>query len=192
MDDGGREFHGSHEIGGWSDAEFIGVHVTLQYTEVERADAADMIATVGGDGFNGPSHFTFVVDGERVATDDDSGIAFGAVSEGENPLRGAALEEQQASLRRVAMLVAVGRGVGGRVRGHRARGGAGCCARGWCRSFAGSATETATRPWHVGDVAEPVPHRLQVGMGTILSLVAMLEQLACTPANRSARGTSRA
>ena len=68
VDDWGREFHGSDEIRGWSDGEFIGVHVSLAVTDVERADAATTItATVGGEGFNGPSHFTFVVDGERVA-----------------------------------------------------------------------------------------------------------------------------
>ena len=68
VDDWGREFHGSDEIRGWSDGEFIGVHVSLAVTDVEREDAATTItATVGGEGFNGPSHFTFVVDGERVA-----------------------------------------------------------------------------------------------------------------------------
>ncbi|MET0206108.1 MAG: nuclear transport factor 2 family protein, partial [Thermoleophilaceae bacterium] len=33
----------------------------------EQEDAATTVtATVGGDGFNGPSHFTFVIDGDHV------------------------------------------------------------------------------------------------------------------------------
>ena len=68
VDDWGREFHGPDEIRGWSDREFIGVHVSLDVTGVEQHDDATTItATVGGDGFNGPSHFTFEVDGDRVA-----------------------------------------------------------------------------------------------------------------------------
>jgi hypothetical protein len=67
VDDWGREFRGPDEIRGWSDREFIGAHVSLDVTEIEQEDAATTVtATVGGDGFNGPSHFTFVVDGDRV------------------------------------------------------------------------------------------------------------------------------
>jgi hypothetical protein len=68
VDDWGREFRGPDEIRGWSDREFIGVKVSLDITGVERDDAATTItATVGGEGFNGPSHFTFVVEGDRVS-----------------------------------------------------------------------------------------------------------------------------
>jgi ketosteroid isomerase-like protein len=67
VDDWGREFRGPDEIREWSNREFIGVHVSLEVTAVERGDGATTVtATVGGDGFNGPSHFTFVVDGDRV------------------------------------------------------------------------------------------------------------------------------
>lgn len=68
VNDWGREFRGPDEIRGWSDREFIGVHVSLDVTGVEQHDGATTVtATVGGDGFNGPSHFTFELDGGRVA-----------------------------------------------------------------------------------------------------------------------------
>lgn len=68
VDDWGREFRGADRIRGWSDAEFIGVQVTLVVREVEpRGDGVVVTAQVGGNGFNGPSHFTFRVDGDRVA-----------------------------------------------------------------------------------------------------------------------------
>jgi hypothetical protein len=68
VDDWGREFRGPDEIRVWSDREFIGVHVSLDVTDVEQEDGATTVtATVGGEGFNGPSHFTFIVDGDRVA-----------------------------------------------------------------------------------------------------------------------------
>ena len=68
VDDWGREFHGPDEIRGWSDREFIGVDVSLEVTAVEQSDGATTVtATVGGRGFNGPSHFTFDVDDDRVA-----------------------------------------------------------------------------------------------------------------------------
>jgi hypothetical protein len=67
VDDWGREFRGAEAIRGWSDREFIGVHVSLDVTEVEQNDGATTVtATVGGDGFNGPSHFTFDVDGDHI------------------------------------------------------------------------------------------------------------------------------
>ena len=68
VDDWGREFTGPDAIRGWSDAEFIGKRVTLDLRGVERdGDATVVTAEVGGDGFNGPSHFGFTVDGDRVA-----------------------------------------------------------------------------------------------------------------------------
>ena len=67
VDDWGREFRGPAEIAGWSDNEFIGVDVSLAVSEVESAGADTTVtAQVGGSGFNGPSHFTFTVDGDRV------------------------------------------------------------------------------------------------------------------------------
>jgi hypothetical protein len=67
VDDWGREFRGADAIRSWSDREFIGVRVSLDVTAVERdGDAVTITADVGGDGFNGPSHFTFNVEGERL------------------------------------------------------------------------------------------------------------------------------
>jgi hypothetical protein len=68
VDDWGREFHGPDAIRGWSDREFIGVDVTLEVTAVDQSDGATTVtAQVGGEGFNGPSHFTFAVEDDRVS-----------------------------------------------------------------------------------------------------------------------------
>jgi ketosteroid isomerase-like protein len=68
VDDWGREFRGPEEIREWSDREFIGVHVSLDVTDVQQEENATTVtANVGGEGFNGPSHFTFDVEGDRVA-----------------------------------------------------------------------------------------------------------------------------
>jgi ketosteroid isomerase-like protein len=68
VDDWGREFAGRDAIRGWSDAEFIGKQVTLEVTAVERDGGRTVVtAQVGGNGFNGPSHFAFDVDGTRLA-----------------------------------------------------------------------------------------------------------------------------
>jgi hypothetical protein len=68
VDDWGREFAGADAIRGWSDAEFIGVEVTLAVTAASiDGDVTTITAQVGGSGFNGPSTFTFAVRDERVA-----------------------------------------------------------------------------------------------------------------------------
>ncbi|HEX5617183.1 MAG TPA: nuclear transport factor 2 family protein [Solirubrobacteraceae bacterium] len=68
VDDWGREFRGADAIRGWSDREFIGVDVTLAVTGTTTDGTATTVAAeVGGRGFNGPSHFTFALDGDRVA-----------------------------------------------------------------------------------------------------------------------------
>ena len=68
VDDWGREFRGPDAITGWSDAEFIGVDVSLAVEGVETAGADTTVtAQVGGRGFNGPSHFTFHVAGDHVS-----------------------------------------------------------------------------------------------------------------------------
>ncbi|HEY5834671.1 nuclear transport factor 2 family protein [Streptomyces sp.] len=68
VDDWGREFRGREAIRRWSDAEFIGKHVTLAVTGVTtEGDTTTVSAQVGGEGFNGPSHFAFTVAGERIA-----------------------------------------------------------------------------------------------------------------------------
>ncbi len=61
VDDWSRRFT-DEKIGEWSDAEFIGKSVTLAVDTVE-VDGAQVVvrAQVGGNGFNGPSTFTFVL-----------------------------------------------------------------------------------------------------------------------------------
>ena len=68
VDDWGREFQGATEITSWSDGEFIGVGVTLEVlrAHTERKDTTVKVQ-VGGNGFNGPSTFTFQAEGDRVA-----------------------------------------------------------------------------------------------------------------------------
>jgi hypothetical protein len=67
VDDWGREFVGPEAIGGWSDGEFIGARVSLAVTHVAgQGDETVVTADVGGDGFNGPSHFAFRTNGMRV------------------------------------------------------------------------------------------------------------------------------
>ena len=69
VDDWGRKFHGSAEIRRWSDGEFIGKRVTLKVVHFYCTDDGEVIviAQVGGDGFNGPSTFTFRVADDEVA-----------------------------------------------------------------------------------------------------------------------------
>ena len=68
VDDWGREFRGATEIAGWSNAEFIGVAVELTVVGVERdGDHTVVAAQVGGNGFNGPSHFAFETAGGLVS-----------------------------------------------------------------------------------------------------------------------------
>ena len=62
VDDWGREFVGSEAIRGWSDREFIGVKVVLDVAgAITAGDETTITANVGGEGYNGPSHFTFAV-----------------------------------------------------------------------------------------------------------------------------------
>jgi uncharacterized protein (TIGR02246 family) len=68
VDDWGREFVGRDAIQAWSDREFIGQRVRLDVQDVRRDGEATVVsALVGGDGFNGPSHFSFLLDGDRVS-----------------------------------------------------------------------------------------------------------------------------
>jgi ketosteroid isomerase-like protein len=68
VDDWGREFRGRDAIKSWSDGENIGVHAVLTPTSVTSSGVEYVVtADVAGGGFNGPSHFTFRVEGERVA-----------------------------------------------------------------------------------------------------------------------------
>jgi hypothetical protein len=68
VDDWGREFHGHEAIRKWSDGENIGVQARLTPTAAVENDGEYVVtATVAGGGFNGPSHFTFRMVGDRVA-----------------------------------------------------------------------------------------------------------------------------
>jgi hypothetical protein len=68
VDDWGREFSGPEAIRGWSDREFIGKRVSLEIRDVRQdGDTTVVSAQVGGDGFNGPSHFSFLLGGARVS-----------------------------------------------------------------------------------------------------------------------------
>jgi hypothetical protein len=67
VDDWGRKFTGHAAIRRWSDAEFIGKQVSLKVTSFEqKGSTVGVMADVGGKGFNGPSRFTFVLDGDKV------------------------------------------------------------------------------------------------------------------------------
>lgn len=69
VDDWGRQFRGPEQIRSWSDSEFIGKRVTFTATHVSTPGNPITIATqVGGDGFNGPSHFTFDVQDDQIAS----------------------------------------------------------------------------------------------------------------------------
>ena len=68
VDDWGREFQGAEAIAGWSEREFIGVQVTLEVLGAETGGGETTVrAQVGGNGFNGPSHFAFRLEGDRVS-----------------------------------------------------------------------------------------------------------------------------
>jgi ketosteroid isomerase-like protein len=68
VDDWGREFVGTDAIRRWSDREFIGKHVTLKIGAIrQQGDLTVVTAQVGGDGFNGPSNFSFLIDGDLVS-----------------------------------------------------------------------------------------------------------------------------
>ncbi len=68
VDDWGREFRDADAIRGWSDDEFIGKQVSLDVTGVTaRSGETVVTAQVGGNGFNGPSHFSFRVAGDLVS-----------------------------------------------------------------------------------------------------------------------------
>jgi hypothetical protein len=62
VDDWGREFTGPEGIRGWSDSEFIGVAVNLSVKQVDSTEGeATVLAQVGGNGYTGPSQFSFTL-----------------------------------------------------------------------------------------------------------------------------------
>jgi hypothetical protein len=69
VDDWGREFRGHDGIRSWSENELIGKRATFTGTEVSTpGNPLTILTQVGGDGFNGPSHFTFDVQGDQLAS----------------------------------------------------------------------------------------------------------------------------
>ncbi|MGZ0152567.1 nuclear transport factor 2 family protein [Kribbella sp. WER1] len=69
VDDWGREFRGHERIRGWSDNELIGKQATFTDTQVSTpGNPVTILTQVGGNGFNGPSHFTFAVEGDLLAS----------------------------------------------------------------------------------------------------------------------------
>jgi hypothetical protein len=69
VDDWGRQFRGPEQIRSWSDNELIGKRATFSDTQVSTpGNPITLLTQVGGDGFNGPSHFTFSVQGEEIAS----------------------------------------------------------------------------------------------------------------------------
>jgi hypothetical protein len=67
VSDWGSRYVGPAQIRAWSDREFIGKQVTLTVTGTTvSSDEVGISAEVGGNGFNGPSHFLFVLDGGMV------------------------------------------------------------------------------------------------------------------------------
>jgi hypothetical protein len=67
VDDWGTIYRGRAEIKSWSDRELIGAqaHFTLK-SSTQHGNQASMLVEVGGKGFNGPSRFTFDLDGDKV------------------------------------------------------------------------------------------------------------------------------
>ena len=69
VDDWGRQFRGHDRIRSWSENELIGKRATFAGTEVTTpGNPLTILTQVGGDGFNGPSHFTFDVRGDQLAS----------------------------------------------------------------------------------------------------------------------------
>ena len=67
VDDWGSVYRGREQIRTWSDRELIGAraHFDLRSSE-QRGDKASMMVQVGGDGFNGPSRFSFTLAAGRI------------------------------------------------------------------------------------------------------------------------------
>ena len=69
VDDWGRESRSHDRIRSWSDNELIGKRATFTGTQVTTpGNPLTILTQVGGDGFNGPSHFTFTIDGDHLAS----------------------------------------------------------------------------------------------------------------------------
>jgi hypothetical protein len=69
VDDWGREYIGSGAIKEWSDREFIGAKVSLSVIKTPPISDGEIqiTAEVGGDGYTGPSTFTFACHGAFIS-----------------------------------------------------------------------------------------------------------------------------
>ncbi|GAB08401.1 hypothetical protein GOARA_011_00170 [Gordonia araii NBRC 100433] len=69
VDDWGRIFTGRDAIKGWSDKEFIGAKGTMTVAEATTTgDSTTVVADWRSSWANGLSRFTFVVDGDKIAS----------------------------------------------------------------------------------------------------------------------------
>jgi hypothetical protein len=67
VDDWGHTFTGRAKIAAWNDRENIGVRAHFQVQEVGVDGSTCTVGlTVSGQGYNGPSTFTFELDGPLV------------------------------------------------------------------------------------------------------------------------------
>ena len=67
VNDWGHRYVGRDAIKTWSDREFLGVHMTLAVDKAVDVDGRITITgQVGGGGFNGPSTFVLVTEGDRL------------------------------------------------------------------------------------------------------------------------------
>ncbi len=69
VDDWGREYIGREAIKEWSDREFIGAKVSLSVIKTTTISDGEIqiSAEVGGDGYTGPSTFTFACYGAFIS-----------------------------------------------------------------------------------------------------------------------------
>jgi hypothetical protein len=69
VDDWGREFRGPDQIRSWSQNELIGKQATFTDTQVTQpGNPLTIVTQVGGNGFNGPSHFTFTTEADKLTS----------------------------------------------------------------------------------------------------------------------------
>ena len=67
VNDWGHRYVGREAIRAWSDREFLGVRMTLAVDKAVDVDGRVTITgQVGGGGFNGPSTFVLVTEGDRL------------------------------------------------------------------------------------------------------------------------------
>jgi hypothetical protein len=67
VDDWGSLYRGRDAIRTWSDRELIGVQASFVLRSAEQqGDEASMMVDVGGNGFTGPSRFSFTLTGDRI------------------------------------------------------------------------------------------------------------------------------